>query len=60
MSAPADGKAAACVVSIPSAAGICVYGVEPAAGNAASCSAGCWVEAAGAAGPVEGQDAWRV
>lgn len=42
MSAPTDGKAATCVVSIPSVADICVYGVEPAAGNAAPCWAGCW------------------
>lgn len=41
MSAPIDGKAAAYVVSIPSVANTCVYGVEPAAGNSASCLAGC-------------------
>lgn len=55
MSAPTDGKAATCVVSIPSVADICVYGVEPAAEMLHLAGLVVGVEAGGAAGPVEGQ-----
>jgi len=61
MGAPSDGKAAACVVSIPSLAGTRVHGVEPAARGAAARSAGRRGEARGAAGPVEErQGGWMV